>query len=57
MLILDAFGRQAGRQVLSLQAGQNNIPVQVAQLAAGKYEIIWLPKDGNRTSMPFIKAE
>ncbi|MBL0146839.1 MAG: T9SS type A sorting domain-containing protein [Chitinophagaceae bacterium] len=55
LVVTDVTGRQIVVQSQAIIAGSNQIPMNVAKLAAGTYNITAITDDGNRTSVRFVK--
>ena len=55
LLITDASGRLMKRQTVSLVAGYNSLPVQVANLAAGTYQVYGFIDGSKSKTIKFVK--
>jgi trimeric autotransporter adhesin len=55
IMVTDITGRQLLVQTESIIAGSNAIPMNVAKLAAGSYQVTAITDDGKSTSVRFVK--
>ena len=55
LVVTDVTGRQLMVQTEAIIAGSNQLPLNVAKLAAGSYQVTAITEDGKSTSVRFIK--
>jgi hypothetical protein len=55
IVITDVTGRQLQTQTEAIIAGSNAIPMNVAKLAGGSYQVTVITDDGKATSVRFVK--
>lgn len=55
LVVTDITGRQVAVESAAIIAGSNQIPINVAKLAAGSYNITAITDDGNKTTVRFVK--
>ncbi len=55
VLVSDLAGRQLSKQMVTLLAGSNQVPLKLSNLAAGTYQVTGITADGTATTLRFVK--